>query len=111
MIVPLLLVKTTAIKLWHSLDFSYVTPDLNWRLSDFLFINDRVLLLTVGNKQNKDSSALWSLDVSEQRLQLIEIFENALAEGISTTGNPGKFMIVFDGGGNKHSKYYLIDEL
>ncbi len=103
--------KTTSIKLWHSLDFSSITPSLSWRLSDFIFIDDRVLLLTVGNKKNHHSSALWSFDIAEQKLELKEIFQHARAEGISMTSRPGSFMIVFDGGGYKPSQYYLVDEI
>lgn len=78
------------------------------KLTDMTLVNDQLFLLSVMSKPNK-KSILWQYQIKNESLKQIEKFPFTRAEGITYRPDNSSFTVVFDKGGNSHSKYLSID--
>lgn len=74
-------------------------------LSDMLFRNGELMLLSVNSKVSSNTSHLWSYQLASSALNSISSFSGLSAEGISRTHANDELMIVFDGDGKTSSRF------
>lgn len=74
------------------------------QLSDMLMIDEQLFLLSTSRATTK-KSVLWHYQLVDKTLESIQQFPGLKAEGISYQPEKSMFMVVFDEGNNKQSKY------
>ena len=74
-------------------------------LSDMLFRNGELMLLSVNSKVSTNTSHLWSYQLASSALKSISSFSGLSAEGISRTNANDELMMVFDGDGKTSSRF------
>lgn len=89
---------------WQIITLSDPNTGDPMKLSDMQYIDDHLFLLSTSDSTEKNS-VLWSYHLNDKALTNIRQFPGLKAEGISYRPEQEKFMVVFDEGGNKNSKY------
>ncbi len=74
------------------------------KLSDMLMVDDQLFLLSI-SRSSVQKSVLWRYQNEHNRLENITQFPGLKAEGISYRQDQSLFMVVFDEGKKKPSKY------
>ncbi|MCK5830350.1 MAG: hypothetical protein KAH20_08610 [Methylococcales bacterium] len=86
--------------------FALLDPETGkpMQLSDMLMIDDQLFLLSSSRSTTK-KSVLWRYHLANKTLKAIRHFSGLKAEGISYRPEKSMFMVVFDEGGKKKSKF------
>ena len=77
-------------------------------LSDMMFMDEQLLLLSVNKNISMDDSHLWSYLTSTSKLTPIKSFHGLSAEGVTATNAKNELMVVFDGNGKTQSRFLPI---
>ncbi len=91
-------------KSWQTIKLSEPKTGEAMYLSDMLMINHDLFLLSVSSSSDKQS-ILWRYSLKSKMLEVIQKFSGVKAEGVSYQTDKARFMIVFDEGNDKKSKF------
>jgi len=93
-------------EIWAEIDLN---TDKNSNISDMVYINEKLLILSVSDRSNSKESYLTEYDVKNNRIKNIATFNDLKAEGISQSNSgENKYIIVFDEGGRSESRYLTL---
>ena len=91
--------------IWHRVDLGTATNGKPRRLSDFVFADDDIYLLSIAAAGSKSISFLWRYHPDSGELTPVAEYPGLKAEGISLDPGAKTATIVFDGGGKSPSRW------
>ncbi len=100
--------KTASIESWMTVALNDPKTKKAMRLSDMLLLKNNIYLLSVSDR-SKNHSIPWRYQPKKQQLQMIKQFPGLKAEGLAYNNEQSRFIVVFDRGGKKSSKYICFN--
>jgi multidrug resistance efflux pump len=99
--------KGTSADIWKTIALTDPETGEPTQLSDMLFLEDKLILLSVSRTSTKNSH-LWSYGIKDNTLKNLQQFTGVNAEGITYRSDQDAYVIVFDEGKYATSKFQTI---
>ncbi len=93
------------ISVWRSLFFLDAATNQPAQVTDGLYLDGDLYLLTYSEKGAIKNSTLWRFNPMDDESIALKSFANGKAEGLAYDSVRDRFMIVFDGGGKSNSRF------
>lgn len=96
--------------IWQSLSLKDRANGEATLISDMLLDGNRLLLLSVNGSRHHTASYLWALDLADKKLNMLAVFEDLKAEGITHSSvEENSHIIVFDEGSKSVSRQLVVN--